>query len=107
MIKIRLTDIVGTFSEYTQNVIIQTPNTPDFATVMQSGLSFTPGVTSTVVTLPSIVDGTHAPTTLELIAGELDAYLSIVTDSGGIKTLEYNGGYTSSILSLIASEYST
>lgn len=74
---------------------------------MPSGLSLTPGVISTVVTLPSIVDGTHAPTTLELIAGDLDAYLSIVTDSGGIKTLEYNGGYISSILSLIDSEHPT
>ena len=67
----------------------------------------TPSVASRVFTLPTITDG-HYPLNqvkFHTANGELRSILSIVVDSDGVRTLEYDGGVFDNLIGKIGASY--
>ena len=100
-ITISLVDQTGTKMSYTQDIVIQAPVKPSFDAAFPSGLSVTPGQSGVVTTLPSITDGTNAPTTLHYSSLTFGSTMSITTDNSGSNQLVYDGAYDTTILSKI------
>jgi len=56
-----LSNVAGQEAVYTQKFSIQVPAKPTFSSAVSDG-NITPGIASTVFTLPAITDGLYTPT---------------------------------------------